>query len=135
MPCFLLSSINSEAPQLEQLETATSLNQDQVLIQAAFQLLELYLETDESSPLMPQLKTIRDHFLADLDQVESVKEIYGLLYWLMADYGVDNRGESLEETADRLGDIDIAQNSDQYTDLIFHLKDAVERLYDLELDE
>ncbi len=56
------------------------------------------------------------------------------MYWLMADYGVDNRGESLEETADRLGDIDIENDTDKYSELIFHLKDAVERLYDLELE-
>ncbi len=80
------------------------------------------------------LVEIRDQVIDDLDQIDHIPHIYGLMYWLMSDYGVDNRGETLEETADRLGDIDIENDSDRYTDLIFHLKDAVERLYDLELD-
>ncbi|MCP4595597.1 hypothetical protein [Neptuniibacter sp.] len=132
---FLLQQLKSDSPSMEQTSSlSTPTDSETVLIQYAFELLELYLETEDSSPLMPRLKQIRNEMLEDLDQVESVKEIYGLMYWLMADYGVDNRGESLEETADRLGDIDIENDTDKYSELIFHLKDAVERLYDLELE-
>ena len=45
------------------------------------------------------------------------------------------RGASLEETADRLSEIDIAADSDQYTTIIFHLRDAIDRLYEMELDD
>ncbi len=132
---FLLQQLKSDSPIMEQTSSlSTPTDSDTVLIQYAFELLELYLDPEESSPLMPLLKKIRNEMLEDLDQVGSVKEIYGLMYWLMADYGVDNRGESLEETADRLGDIDIENDTDKYSELIFHLKDAVERLYDLELE-
>lgn len=132
---FLLKDLDSTTPSVEQIDsTDTPTNNDTVTLQYASELLELYLETDESSSLMPILKEVRNQFLEDLDQVDGVKEIYGLIYWLMADYGLDNRGESLDETADRLGDLDIENDSDQYTDLIFHLKDAVERIYDLELE-
>jgi len=81
------------------------------------------------------LKQVREFYLDDLDLVNSAAEVTGLLVWLMDDYGLDGRGESLEQTADRLSDIDIEDDTDKYTDLIFHLKDAVERLYDLEMDE
>lgn len=111
-----------------------TLPNNNLLVATPAALLELYLETDDQDPLMTALRQIRDHLIEDLDKVETVAEIYGLMYWLMADQGVDNRGESLEETADRLGDIDIENDSDKYGDLIFHLKDAVERLYDLELE-
>lgn len=132
---FLLSSVHSESPLLSNsAQQPENLSSDQVFIQEAFQLLDVYLETEESSPLMPLLRKVREHFLEDLDGVQSVKEVYGLLYWLMADNGVDNRGESLDDTAERLGDLDIDNGTDLYTDLIFHLKDAVERLYDLEQD-
>ena len=132
---FLLSSIQGDTPLLENItQQPPTLPSDQVFIQEAFQLLDLYLETEEASPLMPLLREVREHFLEDLDHVQSVKEVYGLLYWLLADSGVDNRGESLEDTADRLGDLDIDNGTDLYTDLIFHLKDAVERLYDIEQD-
>ena len=132
---FHLKDLESDTPSLEQItESSTLIESDAVIIKQASEVLELYLETDESSPLMPLLKTIRDEYLQDLDQVESVKEIYGLIYWLLADHGIEHRGENLEETADRLGDIDIENDSDLYTDLIFHLKDAVERIYDIELE-
>lgn len=132
---FLLKGLNSDTPFLEQTteETAQSREEGVVIYQAST-LLELYLDTEESSAVMPLLQKIRDEFLQDLDQVETVKEIYGLIYWLLADNSVEHRGESLEETADRLGDIDIENDSDQYTDIIFHLKDAVERIYDIELE-
>lgn len=115
-------------------ELPSNLPAEQLAFKSAASLLELYLETEDSSSLMRGLKLVRNEFIDDLDSVETVSEIYGLMYWLMQDYGIDNRGESLEETADRLGDIDIENDADQFTDLIFHLKDAVERLYDLELE-
>jgi len=104
-------------------------------IAQAGDLLELYVKTDDNSPLMELLKQARAYYLDDLDIVQTAPEITALMAWLLNDYGVDYRGESLEATADRLGDIDIEADSDRYTDLIFHLKDAVERLYDLEMDE
>lgn len=132
---FLLKDLNSDAPSLEQIagETAPS-KEEGVVIDQASTLLELYLDTEESSVVMPLLQKVRDEFLQDLDQVDSVKEIYGLIYWLLADNNIEHRGETLEETADRLGDLDIENDSDRYTDLIFHLKDAVERIYDIELE-
>ncbi|WP_286237583.1 hypothetical protein [Neptuniibacter halophilus] len=131
----LLSAIDTPEPTLTFPDQAPArLAGDQRLIHTADQLLQLYLACEAQSPLMPLLTRIRQQLQEDLDQVETVAEVYGLMYWLMEDYAVDNRGESLEETADRLGDIDIENDSDQYGDLIFHLKDAVERLYDLELE-
>lgn len=132
---FLLRGQNSDTPSLEQIADETVQSKEEgVVINQASTLLEIYLDTEESSTVMPLLQKIRDEFLQDLDQVENVKEIYGLIYWLLADNGVEHRGESLEETADRLGDIDIENDSDLYTDIIFHLKDAVERIYDIELE-
>lgn len=132
---FLIHGQDSTAPEFEQINSTDTPTEGEGLnIQKASDLLELYLDTEESSPLMPILKAIRGCYIDDLDQVSSIQEVYGLIYWLMADYGLDHRGESLEETADRLGDIDIENDSDKYTDLIFHLKDAVERIYDIELE-
>lgn len=132
---FLLKDLNSDAPSLEQIAVETAPSKDEgVVIDQASTLLELYLDTEESSVVMPLLQNVRDEFLQDLDQVDSVKEIYGLIYWLLADNNIEHRGETLEETADRLGDLDIENDSDRYTDLIFHLKDAVERIYDIELE-
>ncbi len=132
---ILIHQPESVKPEMERLDTLPETPAaDSLRIEAASDLLDIYLQTDEQSPLMHTLKDVRQLFLSDLDSVATVAEIYGLMYWLMADYGIDNRGESLEETADRLGDIDIENESDQYTHLVFHLKDAVERLYDLELD-
>ncbi|MGH1462070.1 MAG: hypothetical protein ACRBB6_08545 [Neptuniibacter sp.] len=132
---FQLKHLNTDNPSIEQISPdSTPTESDSVIIDQVSKLLELYLETDESSSLMPLLIQIRDQYLQDLDMVNAVPEIYGLIYWLLADYGVDNRGESLEETADRLGDLDIENDADRYTDLIFHLKDAVERIYDIELE-
>ncbi|MDO6513068.1 MULTISPECIES: hypothetical protein [unclassified Neptuniibacter] len=132
---YLIKSYQTDIPSLEKIDGGlTMINSEDYAISTAAELLDLYLETDNSAPLMPLLIKLRDEIIEDLDQVGSVKEIYGLMYWLLGDKGIDNRGESLEETADRLGDIDIENDSDQYTDIIFHLKDAVERLYDLELE-
>lgn len=130
----LITQIHSDAPQVQiNCEQADNLAPNTLVISSAAILLDTYLETDEKAPLMAALTKVRDEIVTDLDQVETVPEIYGLMYWLLADQGIDNRGESLEETADRLGDIDIENDTDQYGELIFHLKDAVERLYDIEL--
>lgn len=132
---YLISHSESDNPQLEIVAAVPADNTPNTLIIcAASDLLDIYLETDESHPLMGILRKVRAEFLEDLDSVATVPEIYGLMYWLLQEQGIDNRGESLEETADRLGDIDIENDTDQFSDLIFHLKDAVERLYDLELD-
>lgn len=144
---FMIRGVNSDAPTFTNLPNSrkSSTAKDNTLcdgdplteslvLPGTKSLLELYLDTPDDAPLMTVLHDIRDVILEDLDQVNEASEIYGLLYWLMQDYGVEHRGESLEETADRLGDIDIENDTDQYTQLIFHLKDAVERLYDLELD-
>lgn len=132
---YLIKNYQTDSPTLEKIDGGiTMINSEDYGISTAAELLELYLETDNSAPLMPLLTKLRDEIIEDLDQVGSVKEIYGLMYWLLGDKGIDNRGESLEETADRLGDIDIENDTDQYTQIIFHLKDAVERLYDLDLE-
>lgn len=132
---YQLKYLDSDSPVLEQITgEVTPTDSNTVVIDQASSLLELYLDTDEGSALMPLLQQIRDEFLQDLDLVDSVKEIYGLIYWLLADNNIEHRGETLEETADRLGDLDIENDSDRYTDLIFHLKDAVERIYDIELE-
>ncbi|WP_415888704.1 hypothetical protein ACMXYV_11915 [Neptuniibacter sp. SY11_33] len=129
----LISTINSDSPQVA-LNSNEAASEESYTIESADAVLKLYLDTDEKAPLMAALQQVRNAIIEDLDQVETVAEIYGLMYWLLADHGVDNRGESLEETADRLGDIDIENDTDKYGELIFHLKDAVERLYDIELD-
>ncbi len=73
---FLLQQLKSDSPIMEQTSSlSTPTDSDTVLIQYAFELLELYLDTEESSPLMPLLKKIRNEMLEDLDQVGSVKEI------------------------------------------------------------
>jgi len=132
---YQLKYLDSDSPVLKQITGETTpTDSNTVVIDQASNLLELYLDTDEGSALMPLLQQIRDEFLQDLDLVDSVKEIYGLIYWLLADNNIEHRGETLEETADRLGDLDIENDSDRYTDLIFHLKDAVERIYDIELE-
>ena len=108
---------------------------DEQLICSPEQLLAVYRDTDTDQPLYSQLQYIRDQYLDDLDLVSSRNEIYGLIFWLLFDKNISYAGESLEETADRLSDLDIDSDSDIYTEVIFHLKDAVDRLYELELDE
>ena len=107
----------------------------QIRIERAGDLLERYVETDDQDPLMQTLNKIRDLYLTDLDQVDSAAEITGLIAWLLREHKIDHRGESLSDTADRLCDLDSAQDSDQYRQLIYHLRDAIERLDDLEAFE
>ncbi|WP_027859206.1 hypothetical protein [Marinobacterium jannaschii] len=111
------------------------LSDNDLRIFKAGDLLERYVATDDDNPEMALLCQLRDLYIDDLDAVFSAAEVTGLMAWLLRDKGIDFRGESLEDTADRLGDLDIEADSDQYTDLIFHLKDAVERIYDLQLDD
>lgn len=137
---FILRNYETDAAELQAFENqadleAAAFSDTDYRITQAGDLLELYVKTDDSSPLMELLKQARAYYLDDLDIVQTAPEVTALMAWLLNDYGVDYRGESLEATADRLGDIDIEADSDRYTDLIFHLKDAVERLYDLEMDE
>lgn len=133
---FILHNYQSDNASLQSIESQAELDtlplsDSEYRITQAGDLLELYVKTDDNSALMSLLKQAREFYIDDLDLVNSAAEITGLMFWLMADSSIDSRGESLEQTADRLSDID----SDQHTDLIFHLKDAVERLYDLEMDE
>ncbi|MDX2422558.1 MAG: hypothetical protein QNK43_07770 [Amphritea sp.] len=123
-----LSLMNKEA-------TAVSATATEQRIDSADQLLRLYVATDRDASLYPALQQLRNCFLNDLDAIESPAEIYGLIHWLLGDHGIRTDGSSLEETADRLSDIDIAADSDQYTQVIFHLKDAIDRLYEMELDD
>lgn len=104
-------------------------------IEDADTLLRLYVDTDRDTPLFKALQTLRDAFLENLDDIATPAEIYGLIHWLLGDNDIRADGASLEETADRLSDIDIESDSDQYTDIIFHLKDAVDRLCEMELDD
>lgn len=107
---------------------------DNHVIENADQLLRLYVETDEEHPRMPELIEIRDQLLENLDSVESAAEVTGLIHWCIRDKGVNTQGETLDETAERLADIDIEADSDQYTDLIFQIKMAIERLDDIMLE-
>ena len=116
-------------------ETSPVIAAEDYLIEDVDTLLRLYVSTDRDTPLFKALQVVRNRVLEDLDEVTTPAEIYGLMHWLLSDKGIRAEGASLEETADRLSDIDIAADSDQYTDIIFHLKDAVDRLYEMELDD
>jgi len=107
----------------------------QICISRAGDLLERYVQTDDSAPLMASLRTVRDHYLNDLDQVNSPGEVTGLIAWLLRDHNIQHEGESFAETADRLCDLDNNTDSRLYSTLIYHLRDAIERLDDLELFE
>ncbi|MBY4676346.1 hypothetical protein [Marinobacterium arenosum] len=111
-----------------------ALQPDDRPIRRADDLLQLYFNTDENDALQPLLRQVRQHYLDDLNQVAGEAEIKGLMMWLLIEHGVDNRGESLAQTADRLSELDLEQDSDSYSNLIFHLNDAIERLEDLELE-
>lgn len=104
----------------------------------ADELLRLYVTTEDNDPLMIQLRLQRDKLLDDLDQVASAAEVTGLIIWLLKDNGIRNQGETLDETAERLGDLDIQAGieaeSDHYSSLIFQIKIAVERLDSIMLD-
>lgn len=100
----------------------------------ADELLRLYVATPDDAPEMPQLREIRDGLLDSLDQVASAAEVTGLIHWLIRDHGVNAAGETLDETAERLGDLDIEADTDQYTTLIFQIKMAIERIDDILLD-
>ncbi|RTE64969.1 hypothetical protein EH243_14770 [Amphritea opalescens] len=131
-PC---QSQDSDSANAASASAKTSLAVTDYLIDSADRLLKLYVATDNDNPLYPALQQTRRYLLDDLDAIETPAEIYGLIHWLLRDQGIRVDGSSLEETADRLSDIDIAADSDQYTDIIFHLRDAVDRLYEMELDE
>lgn len=105
------------------------------LIEDADTLLRLYVATDRETPLYSVLQRLRSYYLADLDAIKTPAEIYGLLHWLLDDHAIRADGASLEATADRLSEIDIATDSDQYTDIIFHLRDAIDRLHEMELND
>lgn len=129
-----LVSINGQCYRtLEDDSSTIDIDKDTVVIQQAGTLLELYVATDDDSALMDCLQEIRNKFLADLDSVNSIAEIMGLISWLLRDYQIDNRGESLEQTAERLSDMDSAGNSDTQRKLLYHLHDAIERIDDLTL--
>ncbi|WP_299204244.1 hypothetical protein [uncultured Amphritea sp.] len=116
-------------------ETPPQVGAENYLIADADTLLRLYVATDRDDPLFAMLQQLRAHFLNDLDNIETQAEIYGLIHWLLDDNAIRADGASLEETADRLSEIDIAADSDQYTKIIFHLRDAIDRLYEMELDD
>lgn len=129
-----LVSINGQCYRTLKDDSSTiDIDKDTVVIQQAGTLLELYVATDDDSALMDCLQEIRNKFLADLDSVNSIAEIMGLISWLLRDYQIDNRGESLEQTAERLSDMDSAGNSDTQRKLLYHLHDAIERIDDLTL--
>lgn len=107
----------------------------QIRIERAGDLLERYVQTDDNAPLMASLCTVRDHYLSDLDQVTSPAEVVGLIAWLLRDNNIPHQGESFAETADRLCDLDNNTDSALYSTLIYHLRDAIERLDDLALYE
>ncbi len=105
-----------------------------IRIESAAELLALYAATAAGSPLYSQLQLIRDDYIEHLESVPHSADITGLMIWLLLDSGINGMGESLEQTADRLCDLDIDADADRYTQIIFHLRVAVDRLYELELD-
>lgn len=101
---------------------------------SADELLRIYVNTPDNDPLMKQLCRQRDELLDELDQVASAAEVTGLIIWLLRDNGINTQGATLDETADRLGDLDTESDTDLYTHLIFQIKMAVERLDTIMLD-
>lgn len=101
---------------------------------SADELLRLYVTTEDDTPLMEQLRRQRDELLDNADQVASAAEVTGLITWLLRDNRISSQGETLDETADRLGDLDIEADTDHYSNLIFQIKMAVERLDAIMLD-
>lgn len=99
----------------------------------AGELLERYVSIEDAAGEMAALRAVRDYLLADLDQVEGAAEVVGLIAWLLRDHQIDHAGESLAETADRLCDLDSAHGGKDYSKVIYHLRDALERLDDLEV--
>jgi len=126
---YSVQSYDSEALLAE----AARANSD-ISIADADTLLRLYVATERDTALYAQLQWIRDQYIDDLDLVETAAQIYGLIFWLLEDNGINAQGASLEQTADRLSDLDIEEDNDRYTDIIFHLKDAVDRLYELDME-
>lgn len=116
-------------------DTSPQMGAEDYLIEDADTLLRLYVATDRDDPLFATLQQLRTRFLDDLDAIETRAEIYGLIHWLLDDNAIRADGASLEETAERLSEIDITADSDQYTAIIFHLRDAVDRLCEMELDD
>ena len=108
---------------------------DDIAIENADQLLRLYVDTDDNTPRMQQLSAVRDALFDNLEEVSSAAEVTGLIHWYLRDQQIVAHGETLDETADRLSDIDIEQDTDQYTDLIFRINIAIERLDDIMLAE
>lgn len=100
----------------------------------ADELLRLYVSTDDNDLLMPALCKKRDQFLDNLDDVSNAAEVTGLIHWLLRENHINPQGETLDEIADRLGDLDIEANTDNYSELIFMIKIAVARLDDIMLD-
>lgn len=98
------------------------------------QLLQTYVATEDDSPHMTDLCKVRDKILEDLDQIESAAEVAGLIYWKLRDAGINTQGETLEATAERLCEIDIESDSNEYTDLIALIKTALDRIDEIELD-
>lgn len=103
-------------------------------LENADQVLRCYVATEDDAAEMAILRDIRDQLLSDIDSVQTPAEVNGLIYWLLRDHQINCEGASLDETAERLGDLDIEADEDRYTDLIFTLKMAIERLDDLMLD-
>jgi|GEM_PF-1326975 len=100
-------------------------------IKSASELLNIYFQTETDSPLYPILCQLRDIYLKDIYQLDDEKEIKGLILWLLIEAGIDNRGETLEQTAERLSELDMDYDDNDYSKLIWHLRDASERLDDL----
>jgi hypothetical protein len=103
-------------------------------VTTAGELLRLYVSTDDNDSLMPTLCNKRDQFLDNLDDVSSAAEVTGLIHWALRENNISPQGETLDEIADRLGDLDIEANTDDYSELIFMIKIAVARLDDIMLD-
>lgn len=104
-----------------------------ITLHNAGDLLERYVATDDDAPMMQSLTAVRDHYLNDLDQVENAAQVVGLIAWLLRDHKISHQGESLAETADRLCELDNNSDDPALSQVIYHLRDALERLDDLEV--
>ena len=135
---FLIRNYRSAQPALNKVsdqETQADQTTTDLLIPSAHHLLLCYVDCEEDSPIYAQLCEIRDYWLTHLSEVEHSTEVYGLIYWLLRDLGIDHRGEPLEDTVERLTELEIEVSGPDNRDLIYCLQAAVERIDELSLNE
>ncbi|MFW1678330.1 hypothetical protein ACFVYJ_11195 [Pontibacter sp. JAM-7] len=138
MSVYLIRNYRSAQPVysiLTAAEAKTERDANALVIPSAHTLLLTYVDCDDGSGLYHTLRQIRNQMLSDLDQVHSAAEVYGLIYWLLREMGIDHRGESLEDTVERLADLEIEKSGPNGQDLLHCLQAAVERIDELTLED